>query len=139
MARRAAILHFPSEIVDKPLVSRLIKRFDVEVNIVEAHINPNEDGTMTVFIEGDTKEIEDAINHLKEDGVKVALPEQGIYLDEARCVHCGACTAHCITKALELDRGSMRVNFDYKRCIACQLCIAVCSYKALRSSFSFGG
>jgi len=138
MARRAAVLHFPSEIVDKPLVSRLIKRFDVEVNIVEAHINPNEDGMMMVFIEGERGEIEEAIRSLRKDGVKVALPEQGIYLDETRCVHCGACTAHCVTRALWLDRESMRLNFDYKKCIACQLCITVCPYKALRSSILEG-
>lgn len=138
MARRAAVLHFPSDIVDKPLVSRLIKRFDVEVNIVEAHIDPNEDGMMMVFIEGETEQITDAIRFLRNGGVKVALPEQGIYLDETRCVHCGACTAHCVTRALRLDRESMRLNFDYDKCIACQLCVTVCSYKAIKSSILGG-
>jgi formate hydrogenlyase subunit 6/NADH:ubiquinone oxidoreductase subunit I len=132
--RRAAILHFPSEIVDKPIVCSVIKQFEVEVNIVEAHIEPNADGMMMVFLEGENKEVNRTINFLKERGVKIALPEKGVYRDETKCVHCGACTVHCITKALTLERESMKINFDYDKCIACHLCFPTCSYGALKSS-----
>jgi len=134
MERKAVVLHFPSEVVDKPVVSRMIKKYDVEVNIVQARVEPNEDGVMMVFMEGETSELKAALAYLRKGGVKVALPEKGLVRDEDSCVDCGACTAHCLPKALSIQGEQRRVVYEEEKCIACFLCVPACAYGALRAA-----
>ena len=42
MVKRKVVLHFPHEQVDKPIVSRLVKDFDMDFNILKAQITPRE-------------------------------------------------------------------------------------------------
>ena len=46
MIQRSAILSFPKEIVDRPVITQLVRDVGVEVNILQAHITPEEDGHM---------------------------------------------------------------------------------------------
>jgi Fe-S-cluster-containing hydrogenase component 2 len=42
----------------------------------------------------------------------------------------------CATEALDINRETMRVNFDYEKCVACELCVRVCPVKAMHVSFT---
>ena len=61
---------------------------------------------------------------------------QDINRNEDKCVHCGLCTSVCAPQALDIDRETMRVRFDYERCVACELCVKVCPVKAMQVYFT---
>jgi len=54
-----------------------------------------------------------------------------IQLNFNKCVHCGACTALCESKALSLDSVSWSLNFDERKCIGCLLCLKACPLRAI--------
>lgn len=133
MMRRSAIFHFPAELYDQPVVSRLVREFDVEVNILQAHISPQEMGHMFAILAGEEPQVDGALHALAAMGVQTVLPVQNLVWDEERCTHCGACTGLCRPKALHMDPATRRVVFDASRCIACNRCVPACSYGAIES------
>jgi ferredoxin len=133
MEKKSVILHFGSELVDKPIMSGLIKHFDISVNILQASITPEEDGTMFVQIEGEKKDVQKAIDYLEKKGVSLILPAKNLILDDKKCTHCGACTAQCLSNALQLDSKTGKLSLNHNKCIACELCIPACPYRALKS------
>ena len=62
--------------------------------------------------------------------------DQDISKDEDKCVHCGLCTSVCAPQALDIDRETMRVRFDYEKCVACELCVKVCPVRAMQVWFT---
>jgi ferredoxin len=133
MKQKSVILNFPKDSIDKPIMSEIIKKFNVTVNILEAHISPNEGGKMFLFISSDDpKAIDLAIGYIKKQGIKVVLPSKNLIRDEDKCVDCGACISHCYSSALVFDADAKLVYNDDK-CIACGLCVPACSYGALET------
>lgn len=57
-----------------------------------------------------------------------------IYVEDIKCVHCGACTAVCNSNALRLDSVSWSLIYDKQKCTGCKLCISACPLRALKSS-----
>ena len=133
MEKRSAILRFGKDLVDKPILSSLIRKHDVDVNILQASITADEDGEMFVQVEGQSQNVKKAFNHLKDLGVRLSFPVTNLIWDEKKCTHCGACVAHCLPKALCVEDATKEVTFDAKKCIACELCIPACPYRALES------
>ena len=131
MEQKSIILTFPKTIIEQPVISRAIKKFDVDINILQANISPEEDGYMFAIIKGDPKSIKDSLDYLSGVGVKIKLPKDGILRDDAKCTHCGACTVHCIPKALSIDTDTYKVSLDVEKCINCKLCLSACSYGAV--------
>ena len=133
MKQKSVILNFPKDSIDKPIISELIKKFNVTVNILEAHISPNEGGKMFLFISSDdSKAIDLAIGYIKKQGIKVVLPSKNLIRDEDKCVDCGACISHCYSSALGFDENA-KLIYDDEKCIACGLCVPSCSYGALET------
>ncbi len=133
--KKKVTLEFPPEVIGKPVVSDVIKGYDVIVNIFKTMIKPNTTGMMGVEIEGDEKEIGRALKFLKKNGVRIKPLEKEITKSEMLCTHCGVCVSVCPTQALSLDRKTFRVNFDKKKCILCGLCVDACPYKAINIEF----
>jgi len=50
------LLHYPKEHTEKPIISNLIKRYDLTVNISRARIGQDEEGTMVIEISGKQEE-----------------------------------------------------------------------------------
>jgi ferredoxin len=138
-ASRTVFMEFPPESVGKPLVSRAVRGFDVEINILRAEISPSEVGGMLAVLEGAEAEVEAAIAFLRDGGVRVLPPEGSLVLVEDLCVHCGACAGQCPTGALSLDGASGEVALDLSACIACGICLEACSYGAMRAGAAFAG
>lgn len=68
------ILHFTGESSGRPVLSSMIKKFDVEINLLGGGIQhlPNQNvGEMTVDFSGSDAEIEKSLAFLKENGVNV--------------------------------------------------------------------
>jgi ferredoxin len=129
--RRRVVLHFPHEQVDKPIVSRLVRDFDMDFNILKAQITPREEGLMVLELVGEEGNFERCLSYLEDHRVTIQPLSQDVRRNEERCTHCGACTGICPSQALRLDRESMEVVFDEDSCVACELCVRVCPPRAM--------
>lgn len=135
MHKKRVVLSFPPQLIDQAVTYRLIKDFDLMINIMRARITPKEQGRLVVEITGKKPALDAGINYLKEVGVEIQPLAQDVKWHEDRCVHCTACVSICPPKALELDRTSMEVSFKKDKCIACELCLPVCPYQAMEILF----
>ena len=135
MQKKRVVLSFTPQLIDQAVTYRLIKDFDLMINIMRARITPKEQGRLVVEITGKKPALDAGINYLKEVGVEIQPLAQDVRWHEERCVHCTACVSVCPPKALELDRAKMEVSFKKDKCIACELCLPVCPYQAMEILF----
>jgi len=132
MASKNIMLHYPRKLIEQPVISNLIKDYDLTVNISRARIGQDEEGTMVIEISGDADNLNAGMQYLKEIGVTFKLISKIIKRVEERCTHCSACTVVCPSGALVIeDRRSMEVQFVEDKCTGCGLCIPACPYKAM--------
>jgi len=121
--------------VDRPIVYRLVKDYDLEFNILKASVTPQEEGLMVVEIKGQEANYDAGMSYLAGTGVQVQPLSQSVTRNEERCTHCGACLTICPAGAFELDPVSRAVTFRDDRCIACGLCIKTCPPRAMEMHF----
>ncbi|NPV58433.1 MAG: 4Fe-4S dicluster domain-containing protein [Actinobacteria bacterium] len=131
MVRHKVVLHFPHEQVDKPIVSKLVRDYNLDFNILKASITPREEGLLVLEITGEDDDYQRGMDYIKSRGVSVQPLSQDIRRNDERCTHCGACLAVCPTDALRADRSTMEVLFDDEECVACELCVKVCPPRAM--------
>jgi len=129
------VLHFPKRLVDRPIVYRLVKDYNLEFNILKAFFTPEEEGLMVLEISGKQADYDKGIQYLTKSGVKIQSLSQDVVRNEERCTHCGACITMCPTGAFELEPSTRRVNFDNEKCLACELCIKACPPRAMELHF----
>lgn len=136
MPSKKIVLTFPKEKIDKPIVYKLIKDYNLVFNIMKASITPDQEGHMVLEVGGDNSEIEKGIKHLKDQGVNIQPLSKDIRVNWDKCTQCGACVSICPTDALYIkDRKTMEVAFDPEKCIACELCIRPCPPRAIEVHF----
>lgn len=129
------VLHFPKRVVERPIVCRLAKDYDLEFNILKALVTPEEEGLLVLELSGEQKEYDKGIRYLTETGVRIQSLSQNVIRNEERCTHCGACVTICPSSAFELDLISRRVDFHNEKCVACGLCIKACPPRAMEVHF----
>lgn len=129
------VLHFPKRVVDRSIVCRLAKEYDLDFNILKALVTPEEEGLMVLELSGDQNEYDRGIRYLTETGVKIQSLSQDVVRNEERCTHCGACVTICPSGAFELDPATRRVTFHNDKCVACGLCIKACPPRAMEVHF----
>jgi ferredoxin len=134
--KKRIILRFKRNTIDKPIVYRLAKDFDLVYNILRANISHRAESMMVMEIEGDEVNYDKGIEYLRTWNIQIEPIEQDINRNEEQCVHCGMCASVCAPQALDIDRESMRVKFDYEKCVACELCVKVCPVKAMQVYFT---
>ena len=135
MISRKIVLKFPHDMVDAPIVCGLVKRYDLEFNILKAQVTPKEEGRMVLEIKGEDDSFDQGMQYLKEVGVGVQSLSLDVIRDDDRCIHCGACTAVCPSEALALNRQTWMVDFNNDKCIACELCINACPVRVMEAHF----
>ncbi|MFW5867901.1 MAG: NIL domain-containing protein [Armatimonadota bacterium] len=135
MAESRIVLHFPKTLLDQPVTSTAIKRFDLNFNILRANVNQQQEGLMVIGLVGEPENIESAIEWMREQGVRVQPLEQDVTRDRERCTDCGACIVVCPTGALSMDLDSREVGFDPEKCVACGICVPVCPPRAMSIRF----
>lgn len=129
------VLHFPRRLVDRPIVYRLIKDYNLEFNILKASVTPEEEGLLILELSGEQKDYDNGIKYLTTNGVRIQSLSQDFTRNEERCTHCGVCITICPTDAFELDPITRQVNFDDEKCIACGICVKACPPRAMEVHF----
>ncbi len=132
---RRIVLHFPRRIVERAIVCRLAKDYDLEFNILKAQVSPEEEGLLVLELSGEQKEYDKGIRYLTETGVRIESLSQNFTRNEERCTHCGACVTICPSGAFEVDPTTRRVDFHGEKCVACGLCIKACPPRAMEVHF----
>lgn len=129
------VLRFPKRLVERPIIYRLVKDYDLEFNILKASITPEQEGLMVLELKGNQQEYDRGIEFLIKAGVKIQSLSQDVTRNEERCTHCGACITVCPPGAFRLDPKTRMVIFDNEKCIACGLCIPACPPRAMEVHF----
>lgn len=136
MNTRIYVLKFPKEVIDQPIICNLVKKYDLEFNILRATILLQQEGVMVLEFIGHKANVKKGIAYLNEMGVSVKSMAGNIRRDDEKCYQCGACTGVCPTGALSLHRPDMAVLFDEGKCTACGLCVSVCPARAMEVSLN---
>lgn len=129
------VLRFPRRLVDRPIVSRLVRDFHLDFNILKASVTPDEEGLMVMELSGEREDYDDGIRYLTETGVHIQALSQDVTRNEERCTSCGACVTVCPAGAFEVDATTRQVTFDNEKCLACELCIKTCPPRAMELHF----
>jgi len=135
MTTTKVVLRFPPELTDQPVTYKLIKEYDLMVNILRGHITPKEEGMLVLELTGTKKQLDSGMAFLAKVGVETQRLSKDIKWLTDRCTHCTACTSLCPTHALSVERETMIVDFDKDKCIACEMCVTVCPYNAMEVQF----
>ena len=135
MVKKRLVLKFPHKLLDKPIVYKLVKDYDLVYNILQAKITPNEEGLMVLELSGKKEKYAAGVKYLHDNGVKIQPLSKDVTRDEKKCTHCGACVTICPTAALVINRKTMMVDFDPSKCIACELCVKACPPRAMIVKF----
>ncbi len=131
MYTRIYILRFPKDTSDQPFIYQLVKKYDVQSNILKADIFPHREGLMILELKGNKKSVKAGLEYLESFGVKVERLAAGISRDDEKCFQCGACTGVCPSSALFIQRADMAVIFDPDKCTGCGLCVTICPVRAM--------
>ena len=94
------VLHFPQRLVDRPIVYRLIKDYDLEFNILKASVTQQDEGLMVVELTGKQENYDEGIRYLTAAGVRIQSLSQDVIRNEDRCTDCGACVDECPVDAI---------------------------------------
>ncbi|MCF8381629.1 MAG: 4Fe-4S binding protein [Bacteroidales bacterium] len=124
--KKRLVLTFPANRVNEPVTYRLIKDFDILVNILNADITPGRKGKLLVELKASKENIDSAIEYIESTDIQWSPAVKSIQLDYNNCIHCGACSSVCFAGALEMDKHSRKLIFAPENCIACELCLKAC-------------
>jgi ferredoxin len=129
MGKNVYILDFSPRLIKEPVTFRLVRDFDLEINILRADINER-GGHLLLEIDGARRE--EGLDYLRNSKVEVKELLSLVKKDEGRCSDCGMCVSICPFESYSLEKGEdYKVVFHSDRCIACGLCLDACPTGAL--------
>ncbi|HAK46839.1 MAG TPA: methionine ABC transporter [Spirochaeta sp.] len=133
---KRVLLTFSGSISGKPIVSELVRKYDLEINIYRASITPNAEGHMAIDVTGEEDMVTNGLKFIEKNDVNVSRTMNSLAWNEEKCVSCGNCLSHCPTEALYIaNEASREVRFDGEKCIACMSCVRNCPFGACTSLF----
>lgn len=73
-------LIYPEDKIKEPILSRVCKNFDVEINIRKANVT-DKIGWLELELTGDEKQIEEAIKYMEAQGIEVSPLEGQVFME----------------------------------------------------------
>lgn len=131
MTVHRVVIHYPKHLIDAPLVSKMVRQYNLEFNLLRANITPQSEGLMVLGLEGAEGDIQSALAWARGQGLRVQPLEKDVTRNDERCTQCGACVTICPSHALSKDPQTQEVRFASDECIACELCVPVCPPRAM--------
>ncbi len=138
MYKNRVVCFFSEALSEQPIIYRLVKDYNLVINILKADINPRKEGYLVVELSGNRDDYDAGIGYLKDVGVRVEPLSQTVVWQEEICVQCGACASFCPTGALAIDRSTMEISFDNSKCVVCGMCLDCCPTRAMTVHFNIG-
>jgi len=132
--RTKMILKFPKTITNQPITYDLVKKYDLRINILKADINFKLEGYLVFDVDGNSKDIAEALTYLEDLGVHADLITNTISIDKDKCVECGVCTGSCAVRALHMDRSTWSLKYVEEKCVGCNRCITACPTRAITNT-----
>ncbi len=129
------ILIFPPSLAEKPITYRLVKDYNLIMNILRAKLIPKDEGRLVLELTGDKKDIDAGLKFLNEQGVTIEALAKEIQLDEESCIHCGFCTSVCFQDALSINPDTKRLEFNRDKCVLCEQCVDICPLGVIHITF----
>jgi len=134
MTTRKVFFYFPQCQTETPVVTHLVRDYDLEVNIFRAKVNAEEEGYLVLDLTGEQDRIDRAVAYVESLGVEVRTRNKGLSWNRDRCTGCGNCLPHCPTGALyRTDMVTMDISFEGEKCVECLSCIDNCPFGACSS------
>jgi ferredoxin len=130
--KKRFVLRFSPEIVNKPLVSDLIRDYGISVNILNADITSGRNGMLVVEFEGTEDAIDKSVAYLENSGVGCSAHVKELQFDRDACIACGSCTAVCFSGALTMDEHTWELRYDPDACVVCGLCVEACPLRLFK-------
>ena len=131
--RRRYALRFSPTLVEQPIVSKLARIYDVDINILNADVASGRGGKLIVELVGTDENLDKSVHYLSEVGVLVSEMVKELIFKQESCIHCVACTAVCSPKALSMD-SSAKLVFEVSLCVVCGLCTQACPLRLFEVS-----
>ena len=123
------VLVYSSDTVSEPILWKLVKDFDLRVNILRASVSPGQEGNLLVDLETDREDkLASALVWLESIGVSCVGVSKRLSWDADRCVDCGACSGVCFSGSITMDRSDWKLQVDRDRCTACGNCVKACPF-----------
>jgi L-aspartate semialdehyde sulfurtransferase ferredoxin len=132
---RRYVLKFPPQSADKALSYRLIKDYDIKLNILKAEVRPGRTGSLLLEFEALPKNIQKGIEYLEANHVTCEPLGKKIKFASEKCINCGNCTGVCFTGALTMDREKWELHFEPELCVVCELCVPACPMNVFEINF----
>ncbi|HCM26099.1 MAG: hypothetical protein A2Z99_16790 [Treponema sp. GWB1_62_6] len=130
------VLSYAAETVSEPILWKLVKEYDIRVNILRAEISPGQEGNLLVeFDVEDERKLATAIEWIESIGVGCVNVAKRLSWNEVLCVDCGACSGVCLSGALTLNRSDWKLAVDRDKCTACGLCVVACPFRCFALDF----
>jgi len=124
-------LIYTHENADAPILSRIVLKTGIPINIIEAKVTPRA-GEMVIDVLGSGEDLKEAVRLFQEAGVVVREITSTIEIDLARCVSCGACVSPCPVHAMR-QKPNWEIEFDDKKCVGCGICVDACPIRVIRT------
>lgn len=131
MVTKKVVLRFPNRQVDQPIIYKLVKDYNLQVNILKAQISQEDEGLLILELYGSEANYRNGMSYLKRIRVKVEPLSKDIIRNEDKCTHCGVCVSACPTDALSVNQETKEIIFNSEACVACEHCVPVCPSQAM--------
>lgn len=133
---KRVIFTFSGEAAGRPIVTELVSKFDLQINIYRASITPNEEGYMAIDVTGTEERINEGLAFIESLDININKTGNSLIWNKDVCTGCGNCLSHCPTGALYVaDKKNRRIDFNGEKCIECLSCIRNCPFGACSSLF----